>query len=94
MLKHYLNQTALRQKSTGVDDRGQLVYGAAATVPCRLSEKTQTLMSADGRMVVAQRVYYLTTPVAEGDMLDGKIVLAVAQWADLGGHIIGYKAVI
>ena len=94
MLGNYLNQTASYAATTGTDSRGQLTYGTATTVNCRKQAKTQTVMSKDGRIVTTQHVYYLQNAATEGDMLDGMVVMAVGEWTDLSGNVIGYKAVL
>lgn len=94
MLGSYLNQTASHEATTGADSRGQLTYDTATTVNCRKQAKTQTVMSKDGRLVTAQHVYYLQNKVTEGDMLDGMVVMAVGEWIDLNGTVIGYRAVM
>jgi hypothetical protein len=92
VLSAYLNQTAQYQRRTGTDNRGQGVYGSASTVACRKQAKTQHILTATGSTVKTNHVYYLTDSVAEGDVLDGKVVITVIPWAGLGGEIIGYKA--
>jgi hypothetical protein len=92
VLSTYLNQTAQLKRRTDTDNRGQGVYGDVVTVDCRKQAKTQYVLTATGATVKTNHIYYLTDSVAEGDMLDGKVVITVVPWTDLGGEIIGYKA--
>lgn len=94
MLENYLNQKAYRKTCTGTDDRGQLTYSAITPIPCRKQARIQTVMAADGRLVTTQHVYYTKHKVEPGDMLDGKVVMAVADWTCLDGSVLGRKAVL
>lgn len=94
MLSTYLNQKAQYQRRTDTDNRGQGIYGNALTVYCRRQAKKQCVLTTTGSTVKTNHVYYLANGAAEGDMLDGKVVIAVVPWTGLGGEIIGYKAAI
>ena len=94
MLNAYLNQTAEYSPCTGSDDRGQPVYGDAEVIRCRKQLKMQNVLTATGQVIKAQHIYYCSHSVAEGDMLDGRVVVAVEIWSGLSGEIIGYKAVL
>lgn len=94
MLGDYLNQTVVYHCKTGTDDRGQPIYAEPIMLPCRHQPKIQNVVTTTGQIVQTQHVYYLADYVAEGDMLDNKIVMAVSDWVDLGGEIIGHKAVV
>ena len=94
MLNNYLNQTAEYRKKTGTGDRGQPIYADAVTIACRCQLKLQNVVTATGQMVQTQHIYYTTQAVNEGDMLNGKIVMAVSTWYGLNGEAMGYKAVV
>ena len=94
MLGDYLNQKALHETCTGADDRGQPTYAAAVSIACRRVKKSQNVLTSTGQLITVQHVYYVKTPVAEGDTLDGKVVMAVPEWTGLGGEILGYKAMM
>jgi len=94
MLNAYLNQTAEYKPCTGTDDRGQSVYGAPVTLRCRMEQYTQNILTPSGQSVQTQHVYYLTESVSEGDLLNGKVVMAVSTWRNLNGRVLGYEAVV
>ncbi len=94
MLGCYLNQMAQYRPCTGTDGRGQPIYGDALPLPCRRQSKAQNVLKATGQTIRTQHVYYLLNQIAEGDMLDGKVVMGVSEWAGLDGKPIGYKAVM
>lgn len=94
MLNSYLNQTAVYHCKTGTDDRGQPIYGEPINIPCRHQPKIQNILTKDGQTVQTQHVYYLDAGVHEGDILNGKIVMAVSVWHGLNGEVMGYKAVV
>jgi hypothetical protein len=94
MLGSYLNQSAESKRKNGTDDRGQPIYADAEIVSCRRQKKAQNVLTKDGQTIKVQYVYYLTTMVSEGDMLDDKIVMGVSEWNGLNGAVIGYKAVM
>lgn len=52
------------------------------------------MLTATGQSIRTQHVYYLLNQIAEGDMLDGKVVMGVSEWEGLNGKPIGYKAVM
>lgn len=94
MLGVYLNQTAQHQAKTGADGRGQPIYADALSISCRKQAKIQNVVTATGQSVQTQHTYYTLQEVAEGDMLDGRVVMAVSVWAGLNGEVMGYKAVV
>lgn len=94
MLSGYLNQTAIYKPKTGTDDRGQPIYGEAVNIACRHQPKIQNILTNTAQTVQTQHVYYLTNHITEGGMLNGKIIMAVSEWVDLSGGIVGYKAVV
>lgn len=94
MLNSYLNQTAVYHCKTGTDDRGQPIYGDQIAITCRYQPKLQNVVTATGQTVQTQHIYYTTQAVNEGDMLNGKIVMAVSTWYGLNGEVMGYKAVV
>lgn len=94
MLSAYLNQTAEHGKKTGTGDRGQPIYADAVTIPCRKQAKIQNVVTATGQTVQAQHIYYTRRTVFEGDILNGKVIMAVSVWYSLTGEVMGYKAVV
>ena len=94
MLSAYLNQTAEHGKKTGTDDRGQPVYGVVEAIPCRKQAKIQNVVTATGQTTQTQHIYYTRRTVFEGDILDGKVIMAVSVWYSLTGEVMGYKAVV
>ncbi|MPW25950.1 hypothetical protein GC105_09120 [Alkalibaculum sp. M08DMB] len=94
MLDGYLNQTVDFSARTGTDDRGQPIYSEVLSIPCRYQSKIQNIVTSTGQMLQAQHVYYTKDAIQEGDKLNGLVVMAVADWVDLFGEKIGYKAVM
>lgn len=94
MLNDYLNQAASLQHSTGTDDRGQTTHGPVQAVRCRKQRRGRVAVANQHATRVQETIYYLLVPVAEGDILDGKLVLTVNDWVGLGGSTAGYKAVV
>lgn len=94
MLSVYLNQTCELRRCTGSDMRGQPVYSAPITVPCRRQERTQNTISANEQTVNHQTIYYLSEHLSAGDTLDGHIVSAVYPMTAFDGSFSGCKAVI
>lgn len=94
MMANYLNQVAIHNKQGGTDERGQLLHENGRPIKCRKQNKTISALTATGRSVTSDTIYYTTVPVDEGDKLDGKVILAVDAWASLHGKTIGYRAVV
>lgn len=94
MLSNYLNQGAALRHAFGTDDRGQTVFGLPQAVKCRKERRGRIAATAQGATRLQETVYYLTSPVFEGDMLDGMIVKSVDDWVGLRGEAVGYKAVV
>lgn len=100
MLDSYLRQQATLQRAlrtengdTRTDERGKTLYASALSIPCRIRETTQEVLTTDKRVVKTSYVYYAQTQIREGDRLDGRRVELVSRWVGLGGGTAGYKAV-
>ena len=78
MLNSYLGRTVGYRAKTGTDDRGQPTYGDQIAIACRYQPKLQTVVTATGQTVQTQHIYYTTQAINEGDMLNGKVIMAVS----------------
>ena len=94
MLDAYLNQRVELKRYAGTNDFGEALYGDAEVIPCRYQPRAQNVLTSTGQIVKTQHIYYTTQAVAEGDRLDGKVVMAVSEWIGLTGDTMGYKAVM
>ena len=94
MLGAYLNQRVELKRYAGTNDFGEALYDYAQVIPCRYQPKAQNVLTSTGQIVKTQHIYYTTQAVAEGDKLDGKVVMAVSEWVGLTGDTVGYKAVM
>lgn len=101
MLDGYLNQKATLKKAAKASDgspkmnnRGEIEFLAPVTISCRKQVRTQTILTSDARVLKTDYIYYTSWPVWTDDLLDGQRVQDVAEWADLTGEIVGYKAVV
>ena len=59
-----------------------------------ISQNYKTVVTATGQTVQTQHIYYTTQAINEGDMLNGKVIMAVSTWYGLNGEAMGYKAVV
>jgi len=94
MLGSYLNQGAKLERAAGTDDRGQATFGPALAVRCRKQRRGRLALTSQDATRLQETVYYLMTPVSEGDKLDGLVVKTVNDWVGLNGGQTGYKAVV
>lgn len=101
MLTAYLNQTAEvltaernEDGSVKMNNRGEIQYADLASVPCRKRQKTQEIILPDKQQVKTTLIYYFSAEYAirEDDIVDGLRVQRVADWVNLSGEIVGYKA--
>ena len=94
MLEEYLNQSAEIQRKTGTNQRGQPIFSESETVQCRIQKKHTLVQKSASETISAEHICYLVNEIAVGDKIDGLTVLAVDNWVDLDGEIIGYKVVM
>ncbi|MTI95389.1 MAG: hypothetical protein FH749_07855 [Firmicutes bacterium] len=94
MLTGYLTATAIHKPQTDTNNRGEPVYGPPVSISCRCQVKTQEIRTPDKQVIKADYVYYVRDAVVPGDLLDGRLVQLVEEWAMLGGRIMGFKAVV
>jgi hypothetical protein len=76
------------------DGRGMPLYDDEQSISCRKSLTIQTVKNKDGEAVQSKAVYYTIDNVNVDDLIDGTVILSVAEWKGLDGKVIGYKAVV
>ena len=101
MLDSYLNQeveyTQAARNPDGtvqMSNRGEVVYLAPVVIPCRKQRREREILTADAQIIKTDYVFYTEQQVQTDDLLDGRRVQNVSEWVDLGGDIVGYKAVV
>lgn len=91
VLSKYLNQTAVWDKKTGVNDYNEPVCNTYVINVRKVKKDTLTIVTG-GNKVLSKATFTTKEIIQEGDRLDGYVVLSVEEMTGYNGKAIGYIA--
>jgi len=91
LLNAYLNNRIEHFKRTGLDEFGQPQYADAVSIKCRIENKQKLIRKPDGETSMSDTRIITNVPVASGDKIGERVVIAIEDMTGLPGKAIGYK---
>ena len=102
-VSHTFTETITVAPFTGRSSSGDATYGTAATQPARIERETQTIRTADGRIVEAKTTIFTSSPIGIMDRVwlpeantatvgAAATPVAIATEKDLDGDVVMYLA--
>lgn len=89
MLMDYLGQSATLLKQIGTNTYNEPIF-ETKEIACRKVDKFKEISNDKGKKVISSGVIQCVEPIAVGDFIEGKKVIAVNAMTGLDG-IMGYK---
>lgn len=91
-LEGYLFQTVLWERKIGQDIHARPLFALEVKICARKQQCVKLVRDAKGSEAVSRAVVYCVEDVKTGDRLDGAEVIAVSEYVDEDGSIVGTRA--
>lgn len=91
MVGDYFNQTASLVKTLTIDEYNAPATTSTTAILCRKESKLRLLRTVAGENILSESVVYTESVLAQGDRIDGRVVVLVETANDLDGSILFYR---
>lgn len=85
-----------KQGNILLDKFSEPTYGVAKVLKCRKARGTRSVATSTGFILQNTTVYItaISSPVNVDDRIDDNVVVAVEEYVDALGRVIGYKSYV
>lgn len=93
-IANLLRQSVSWQAASATNDRDDVTYSPAITLPARKVQRLKDIIGKDGEVTTATNQIMLPadTMIFVGDLLDGREVVAITDMVDFTGQTVGLQA--
>ena len=91
MFEAYFNEVATLLPKTGDNGYAEPTYGTAQSILCRIEPTSRLVRTDTGKEATASGLVMTKTPIAPGDLINGRRIAQSGPMKSLAGQLSHYE---